>query len=151
MAASSCRAPCSSSLHSHIFPSVHHRPNAASVVWPHALSHALRNVLAWSDPELRLVVLQVQYGTPELLEATTAECLAQVDAFDPPSAARLLHGYAMLQHRPPRLLGPLTRRCVGMMGEFGAHDLSLTVSSLGKLLCDPGKSVCVQHGSLASC
>ncbi|GAB4820915.1 hypothetical protein N2152v2_007961 [Parachlorella kessleri] len=93
---------------------------------------------------------KAQYGTPELLEATTAECLAQVDAFDAPSAARLLHGYAMLQHRPPRLLGPLTRRCVSIMGEFGAHDLSLAVSSLGKLLCDPDLQFLLSAASRAA-
>lgn len=69
---------------------------------------------------------QVQTAVPALLESVLRECIAQADRFDPPSMARLVHGYAMLQLRPPGLLGPLCR-CGGgwqTAGVQGWHGMA---------------------------
>lgn len=83
--------------------------------------------------------LQVDYHPVALLEAATQQCVSTAASFDAASAARLVHGYALLQYRPPGLVAPLAARCVCIMHTFSPQDLSLLNSSLGMLLLDPGR------------
>jgi hypothetical protein len=73
-----------------------------------------------------------------LLAAAQAECGAKVAGLAPPDAARLMHGFAMLRHRPPTLLPPLAAHCHALLPEFAPEDVALLLVSLGKLDMDPG-------------
>lgn len=111
----------------------------------HFSAHDL-SVLCWA-------MGKVHYHHPALLQAAETESEAKVAGLQPPDAARLMHGLAMLSHRPPRLVPPLARRCLDCMGEFCADDVALLMVSLGKLCMDPGadfmKAVAVRATVLA--
>lgn len=91
------------------------------------------SVLTWATG-------RVGYHHPALIDAVQKVAVEKVNTMVPADASRLMYGFSLLNTNPVRLLSPLTQQCEKCIGDFTATDLTLFVTSLGRLSVEPETS-----------
>ena len=99
------------------------------------LTHSLTILCSWPDTSC----LQLGFSHPKLLADVVNASRARATEFTTPEAARLLHGLAMLRHRPEGLVPPLAAHLQGRLEECtDPDDFTILIQSLGQLQMEPG-------------